>query len=141
MGSTVEAQKKLLKTKPKVSRGTGTDEDITSLGKILSGELPSSIPRTTGRWDFPINPDTGLPWTEEERGPIIRTPKPGGVNPETGESYPSMGYTTGDKAGSHSSTMEYVIGRDGPGTMEEALELIQPEKRNKGGIVRKTRVF
>jgi hypothetical protein len=52
---------------------------------------------------LPINPDTGEPWTDEEKGPMRRIPKPGG-----------MGYYTGDNSGIYTGTMEYVPGRDDP---------------------------
>ena len=71
---------------------------------------------------FPINPGTGRPWTAEEKGPMVRTPKPGGVNPETGKSYPSMGYTTGDKSGTATETLEYVPNRDDIGAMFQLLK-------------------
>ena len=132
MGSTLEAQQKKLNTKPKVDRVTGpgsTDEDMG---------LSPSIPRTTGRYELPINPDTGRPWTAEEKGPMERTPKPGVVNPETGESFPSRGYTTGDKAGQYSQTLEYVPGRD---PTEFIAKLLKDLQRNDGGIAKKTKVY
>lgn len=58
-------------------------------------------------YKFPINPATGLPWTDEERGPMRRIPKPDGI-----------GYYTGDNSGNLTSTMEYVPSRYPPGSFE-----------------------
>ena len=80
--------------------------------------VPPGMQNPFGDWlkaepfQFPINPSTGLPWTGEERGPMRRVPRSGGINPETGESYPGRGYYTGDESGMHGKTLEYVPTRD-----------------------------
>ena len=86
------------------------DEQSPLLQTILNSLSQNSVSDLVYR--PPINPITGQPWTAEERGPMVSTPKPGGVNPRTGESYPSAGYTIGDKSGSYAKSMEYVPNRD-----------------------------
>lgn len=96
------------------------DEQSPLLETILNSLSKHSFENPVYR--PPINPSTGRPWTAEERGPMVSTPKPAGVNPQTGKSYPSMGYTTGDKAGSYFETLEYVPNRDDVGAMFELLK-------------------
>lgn len=55
----------------------------------------------------PTNPATGLPWTNEERGPLRRIPKEDG-----------FGYYTGDNSGIYGETLEYVPSRYPTGPLE-----------------------
>jgi len=88
---------------------------------ILSGAgLGPAAPMMPGEQDWykaepfrpPINSSTGLPWSDEELGPVHRVPRSGGTNPETGESYPGRGYHIGDESGMYGKTLEYVPERD-----------------------------
>ena len=131
MGSTKAQQDARQNTPPKVQRDVSRARPRK---KPTPPERPS-VPGMENDWiatpkfRIPINPDTGRPWTEEERGPVVRTPK------EAGEDYPSRGHYEGDNL-FRTETLEYVPERDLPGgPISRLLE------RKSGGSVKKTRVF
>ena len=115
----------------------GLGDDVEQFFPEANREVLEQMPefQTNGFYKaepyrFPINPDTGLPWTDEERGPSRRVPKSGGVNPETGEGYPGIGYHTGDNTGNITSTMEYVPARDMP--QDPILKLLRERNEGRG---------
>ena len=90
-----------------VATGLGRQPDLRAMTKgfDVTPRGPAPERAKTMEFPYPINPETGLPWTEEEIGPVVRAPK------ESGEDYPSRGYYEGDKLFG-TKTMEYVPKRD-----------------------------
>jgi hypothetical protein len=117
------------------NEGGGFDYYPPQTGMEQTMPDPTGVPPEGGDqmimqrpYRFPVNPDTGLPWTDEERGPMRRTPKEDG-----------RGYYTGDNSGNMTSTMEFVPSRYPPGFFEDAIKPLQmpppPVQRAGGGIM------
>ena len=121
MGSTKEQQDAQQNTAPNVSRARPRKKPTPPERPSVPGMENDWI--ATPKFRIPINPDTGQPWTEEERGPVVRTPKEG------------RGHYEGDNL-VRTKTLEHVPERDLPGGPISRLL-----GRKSGGIVKKTRVF
>jgi hypothetical protein len=117
------------------NEGGGFDYYPPQTGMEQTMPDPTGVPPEGGDqmimqrpYRFPVNPDTGSPWTDEERGPMRRTPKEDG-----------RGYYTGDNSGNMTSTMEFVPSRYPPGFFEDAIKPLQmpppPVQRAGGGIM------
>ena len=117
------------------NEGGGFDYYPPQTGMEQTMPDPTGVPPEGGDqmimqrpYRVPVNPDTGLPWTDEERGPMRRTPKEDG-----------RGYYTGDNSGNMTSTMEFVPSRYPPGFFDDAIKPLQmpppPVQRAGGGIM------